>query len=839
MIKGRVITWVAAYWTCGAYIALMSAGWERWLWAFLALLLPLLLLLLRRLERAHALIILVVFALSIVNNGWTAANNKTRIELPDGTEALLSGTIASSIKLDGDRASFTMMTERIDANEISAAISERVRVNLRLTSIEELESAKTWQRGASLIIRGQFKRPPTASNWDSFDYKQYLLTKRTHWLFEVKGLGEVETAKGRVWRLQHMLSWADQGQVLLGDRLEQLFPQELQGLMKSQTIGLRDELEPELYRKFSHIGLSHILAISGLHVGIFTAVVLRSLKLLGLSRERCLLICIALIPAYALLTGAAPPVIRAGLMAMIGLEAARRNRLKDGASILGIAVILMLLWDPYMLSSISFQLSVLITLGLILGVRPVSGLLPIPHQAIRGTVAVTVVAQVVSFPLTIYYFNHFSLLSFPANLIFVPVISILVIPLTILALLLTYVSVNVAGWLSLLVTWMMKVILSGIDLLARLDPFGSVWPSPPVWWIVLYYLMVAVFIQCMIWYKRIEIKPISRNELKLSRKKWLLMAMLSATCLAMLLAYGYNPERWRTEGEVSFIDVGQGDAILVRTPDRYNILIDSGGTLRFSRKGEEWRERFDPYEVGKDTLVPIFKKRGIRQLDALILTHLDQDHIGGALAVLQEIPVRRIIFNGMINKQDASIQLFNKALELGIPIYTAERGRSMKLGSHTNLTFLHPNPLNDGISLDTKQNDASVVFLLQIYNSRFLMTGDMEERAELGLLSWLTGEGAYSSMIAADEEADRRIDVLKVAHHGSKTSTIEAWLEYWQPSSAVISAGRNNMYGHPHPSVVERLLARDIAIYRTDLQGEVRFMVTPKGMTSATKWTYP
>jgi len=293
--------------------------------------------------------------------------------------------------------------------------------------------------------------------------------------------------------------------------------------------------------------------------------------------------------------------------------------------------------------------------------------------------------------------------------------------------------------------------------------------------------------------------------------------------LMLLLITGYQPAYSQGTGYIEFIDVGQGDCALITTPSGKHILVDGGGTVSFRKAKDAWRERREPFEVGAKTVVPLLKKRGIHRLDAVILTHGDQDHIGGLQAVIDSIPVEAVVINGSLAESKTMTTLMETALTKRIPVYAASRGMKLQPDDATRLEVIYPLMPEEAlhpIPIVKEQNHRSIVFRLDMNGASFLFTGDMDETAEkeaLGL-ERLTSSGMTTPQLSS-------INVMKVAHHGSKTSTSAAWLDYWQPEAAVISVGASNLYGHPHPTVVDRLNAQQIRIYRTDHQGEVQMRV--------------
>ena len=308
--------------------------------------------------------------------------------------------------------------------------------------------------------------------------------------------------------------------------------------------------------------------------------------------------------------------------------------------------------------------------------------------------------------------------------------------------------------------------------------------------------------------------------------------------MTVLVWYAYDPHAWTFKGNVHFIDVGQGDAILIRTPYDRVVLIDGGGTPTFRGPDEAWKERRDPYEVGNKLLVPLLKKRGVHRIDVLVASHQDTDHIGGLQAVLEQIPVRSLWFNGTWKGNETSEKLFRTAIEKGVKLLAADAGQTVTLDKHTEMIVLAPQTGGRPIETEEEQNGRSVVLLMRMYGTRFLFTGDMTTEEERAILKhWQLAEGKFRPGDGTESAstAPYPIDVLKVAHHGSKSSTSAEWIAFWRPKQAVISVGSRNVYGHPHEQVTGRLSDAGVTVYRTDLHGEVQVTVTEAGMMTRTK----
>lgn len=832
-----------------------------------------------------------------------------------------AGVIASPVERDGDRVDFVVKLSGIGQNQLESqaaaneakvemqtevnagagaakktaavvgteaevqARGERVAVQIKLQEESEIAEAALWQRGDRVVIEGEMIQPQVARNFGGFDYRAYLLTQRIHWLLKGTGTASVKVNPQVSWEPSTILRWNDKARSVLGAEMSRLFQEPHAGYMKGLVIGIQKELDPETFRQFSQLGLTHILAISGMHVAVYVGVILVLLRRCRLTRETALTVTLLLVPVYVLLSGAGPSVIRAGIMSMIALLAARLGMLKDGLNILAASALMMLVWNPYLLLTVSFQLSFLVTAGLMIYTPLAAPLFRRLPGWLGSSLSVTIIAQLVSFPLTIYYFNQFSLLSIAANLLLVPFITFLVLPLGTLALLLGRVWNAAALLTAQLAEFLNNITFAAVEWVNGFTAGVLIWASPSFLWICLYYGLLYGLLHAL---KRRteamlvpqfmddETRPLAELERpeppgngrwKIGRNaniksgnttnqpdllstansgraalafqafpqagptRWFsLAAVLCAVGLALLLYRGYYAEDLNGTGAISYLDIGQGDSSLITTPGGSHILVDGGGTVSFGNR-EEWRIRRSPFEVGAKTLLPLLKQRGIHRLDAVILTHGDQDHAGGLQAVLEGMPVSALLFNGTLADTEPYTKLMKTALDAGIRLYPVQQGMTLVPDEATRLNFLWPEPRADRQTLQEvveDQNHESVVFRLEMNGRSFLFTGDMDMAAEENILRSASQSGIRQG---------RPIDALKVAHHGSKTATSADWLAFWTPGAAVISAGVNNLYGHPNGGVLDRLADANTEIYRTDQQGEIQLRVGKEGITVRHKLT--
>ncbi|MFF2090361.1 DNA internalization-related competence protein ComEC/Rec2 [Paenibacillus sp. NPDC058174] len=862
MLNRRPIVWFAVCWVFGSAAAAAMSAAAMGLAVAALVVTALALVLCRQATPRLAVVCLLGCSVAAGERLWADARNVTALpELLSAAEAAtpstsyqveVLGVIGSPVEIDGDRAMFRVTAETVSVGGEAAPrqLRERLLVHVRLEQQPHQAVAAEWQRGDRVRIAGELTLPASSSNSGGFDYRRYLSSQKIHWLLKAKGIGAVEVSPGPGWSAAALLGRVDQARGWLGARLGSMYPSDQSGYMQGLVLGIREDLDPQQFQQFSRLGLTHILAISGLHVAVFMYVLGAVLRFMRMTRERMLVTLMFAVPVYVMLAGASPSVIRAGLMAVLGLLAARMDKLKDGLHLLAAAAVLMLAWEPYYIGDVSFQLSFIVTAGLIIGVPRLRKTMPDWKRGrwLLDLTAVTVVAQAASFPVSIYYFNQFHVLSLPANLLLVPFISSIVMPIGAIALfigsfwylggkLLAIASIygnNVTFWL--------------VDQMAQVDFLRSIWATPPIWWIAAWYVLFIAAVRLLPSTKtslqaQME-QPEETTDLSLPAEeqealtahpgtKWRSRALwLVGLGAAVLLFYAYYPDMLNRDGTVHILDVGQGDAIYVRTPEGKRMLIDGGGTLSFRKPGEEWRDRSDPFEVGKKVLVPLLMKRGVHKLDLLVISHLDSDHIRGLTAVIETIPVKGILWNGSMKKVEDAQSLLKLAVKQKIPLYRAEAGQQWKLGDDTALTVLWPEAVSPNeqadIPIEKDQNPRSVVLHLSMYNSSFLLTGDIDSPTESAINRLWRDAPPISGNCCSS------VDVLKVAHHGSRYSTSDEWLRFWHPYHAVASVGATNTYGHPHPDVIGRLKSAGSDFLRTDVYGEVSYKANKKGLFVST-----
>ena len=532
-------------------------------------------------------------------------------------------------------------------------------------------------------------------------------------------------------------------------------------LARAFLLGQGQALPAEQREAMRRVGLAHLVAVSGLNVGMVAALLLalllrapRALRLLGALAGVC---------TYALLVGPLPSLLRAVLMALVVGGALLLRRLPQSCNGLAAACLLMVLLDPSWVSDPGFQLSVAATAGLLALTRPLAARLR-RLGAAGPPLAVTLAAQLATLPWALAAFGRFSAISPLANLVAVPWAG------AVLAVSLAWAVARLAiGAAADRLLALLDLLAAPIAWLERLPP--SPWISVAVraeWWAA--WGATAL----LAWW---VVRPAGRLA---ALGRGLGAAGLLATSVALP-----GPEL-----EVVMLDVGQGDSVLLRDGGRA-LLVDGGG----------WRRP----GFGGRVLVPALGALGVRRLDALAVTHADLDHCAGAADLLAELPVGEVWVPPGIEASGCGARLVAASRA---PVLRLAAGDRRALG-RWRLRALGPERRADDPARSRSENDASLVLLAEAGGRGVLLTGDLEARGESALLSrW--------------GEASLACDLLKVAHHGSKGSTTPRFLAAASPRLALVSAGAGNPYGHPAEPVLRRLAGRGTPLLRTDRDGMVR-----------------
>lgn len=673
-------------------------------------------------------------------------------------------------KIDGDLLQITAK---------DAQYNEKLLIRYTIKSEEEkhvLENISFYN--SFCLVSGTLAKPKRAKNPNGFNYREYLAMNQIYWIVN-SGNNPLQNCSAQK---SSPIVLVKQLRFFGIHYLETHFPSEIASLSAALIFGDRSMLDPELLNDYQKTGIVHLLAISGLHVSLLIGMVFYLGIRIGFTRQFMESFLLAIIPIYALLTGASPSVNRSCLMIFLVLIASKwKHRLKlISIDAISLAFILYLFYDPFIIFDIGFQLSFTVSLAIILSVQRI---LINEQSNVSQMLATSITAQLAAMPFLLYHYFQMPITSLLANLLYIPLFSFIYMPGLYI---LFFIQLLFGKTPQLLITLFEKVIHFSNQLIGIFShvPLGQFVPGRPNFLFLLIYgfLISLIF---YIWESKFNVKW-KRN-------------LFFCSILLFTLQPIWN---WLNPfGEVTMIDVGQGDSILIHLPfGKGNYLIDTGGTLQFSE--EKWKQREKSFEVGRDIVVPFLKSKGITKLDKLILTHGDLDHIGGSLSIMNELKVKQIVLPDVAEESETEKRIIKAAKLKGIPVIKRSKGMQWESGENI-FTILSPERNFSG-----GRNSGSLTILAQIAGFSWFFGGDLDQAGEERVIK---------------DFPNLHVDVLKAGHHGSRTSSSPLFIKQTKPRVALISAGEKNRFGHPHQEVLQLLKQENVRIYRTDLQGAITY----------------
>lgn len=673
----------------------------------------------------------------------------------------VSGTIISSVKQTDKIISFTLRQ-----NESNKRILVTYFRPHDFSSLNEEAQSFSFTYRAICTISGTLESPNEATNPFEFNYRKYLFEQGiTHQLI-VENTNDINCHERRSF-FTTINKVRDR---LIVQANERLHPQ-IASWQQALIFGNKDELDESVELLFQRWGLSHLLAISGLHVGIIVALVyVLLIRFFGVTREKTRLIVMLFLPVYALLAGGQPSVWRAALMTLFIIILGTKQIKVSRLDVLSIVFLLLIIINKYIIFHVGFQFSFAVTLGLILSAKWFST----AQSRIEMIFQISFIAQMMIVPLQMYYFYHFQPLSILLNVIIVPYFSIFVIPSMFFSFLLYMLPQAIGDVLQTIFMSIHETVLSGINYLDRYVNMPFISGEVTIHIAIVYYILLfGMMIQ------------LTKN----ARRNALYFGFGICLLLTFIIAKPYMSKM----GSVTMLDIGQGDAFVIELPYRKGIfLIDAGATFDF--------DSFEPKEtIYKNIIRPYLMGRGIREIDAIFVSHAHLDHHGSVRFIIDDFSVRELFVDAYFAEDDA--ELLNWLHDEDVRVERASFTEEIVRNGHTFYVVSPDRNHHD-------KNDNSLVLFTKIGNRNWLFTGDISKSVEEQIVR------TFPNM---------QVDMLKVAHHGSNTSTADELLEVLSPKAAFIPVGRKNRYGHPDKDVVELLEQSGVDVYRTDEDGAVQY----------------
>lgn len=561
--------------------------------------------------------------------------------------------------------------------------------------------------------------------------------------------------------------------------------------------------------------MSHILAVSGMHITYLIIGIHICLKnIIGTRNTK--IITIILLVCYLLLIGLSASVVRAVIMGIMVILSKLLYRKSDIATTLALSLLVNLMYNPYSILQIGLQFSYGGTIGILFFQKNILKI----FQSIRmkkkimlknkwiekleEILSVTFSAQMIILPLMLFHFNIVGIYFFITNIL----VNILIGPIVLLGFvfcIVSFINTSFSKFISIFLTIGVRILVK-ISLFSQL-PFAKIYISTPkIWKIILFYLTMFIFNYLYSLYQKRKVNMSERRiknllalfkyKFRENRKKWLvILQIIIIICLVIKII----PK----DLKIYFIDVGQGDSTFIVTPNNKTILIDGGGSIS------------SDFDVGKRILLPYILDRGFSKIDYIFISHFDQDHVAGLFEILEELKIEKVYISKQIEKTENYEKFIKIVKKKKINVHEVKAGNRIQI--EKNLYFDILWPIEDQITTNVLNNNA-IVCNLHYKNFSMLFTGDIEEISEKQILK-----------LYSDSKKLLKTDILKVAHHGSKTSSTSEFLNAVKAKFAVIGVGKNNNFGHPSQQVIQRLQESGVKVYRTDENGEISIIINRKG----------
>ena len=757
---------------------------------------------------------LILYACVLAGVGYWLldASRNNDVDLPfhaGQREVTLSGVVTEPVEHAPGRVTMIVAVESVKRD----TASRQARGNLRLTwrpceQGNECEWDTDVFRGDRVTVRARLRPPFGTRNPGGFDYGAYLRGRGIHAVAVVRGPDRIQVHHPAVfdfneWVWWQIDRWRDQVRRAAGATLRQ----PARGLFLGMIVGEQNDIPWDVRDDFMTTGTVHIISISGSHLGLLAFVsflgvrgITRRMPARWLEKLSCVLtpkqlavlVTIPMVVFYTLLSGVHVATVRSLLMILLYLFAVWIGHERQIIIALGIAALFATLSDPRAIYDLSFQLSYISVLAIALVFRwsksdydedemPQSLVVRLKHWG-KQYALMTLAATMGTVPLVAYYFNQVAWLGMLANAVVVPFVGLLVVPLGLGASMI----VLLAGLEQLPLGWVHQEIMNGltsvVGFMAAIP--GAEWhvASPSISSIAGFYLCLMAVL--------------------LSRNTALRVVSVSAL-ICCLLWWVWSP-RYVFEDDalrVTFLDVGQGDATVLELPGGETILVDGGAAY------ERW-------DIGRMVVGPYLWDRGIRRLTHVIATHPQLDHVGGLPWIIEHFEIDHYWSNG-IQRTNHFYQRLRDALEKkGLAERIARAGKEIIKEGPCRLISLNPPLADHGSTLHELRgpdlNNLSVVLSLTCGKQSILLTADAEVEALTGLIPHPLVETAT---------------VVKIPHHGAKSSLNPQWIQRLNAETAVVSAGRGNRYGHPAEKVLQAYDRMDV--YRTDSDGAIVLSVKP------------
>ena len=582
--------------------------------------------------------------------------------------------------------------------------------------------------GDKLQVNGSISKPKNNTIPNLFNYKKYLERKKIYNIVYADSVKKISNNENIIYYIKNKLI----------ERIDNIPKSKM--YIKAFVLGLKDEINKDVLSSYSENGISHLFAISGMHISLFSMVIFFFIKKISYNNYYNYLVVLTFLIFYMLILDSPISVVRTIVMFIIFAINKLFNLKISRVDLMILVFIVISLFDPYVIYEISFQFSYVISFFLVVFNKKI-------NNSKNKKLYMSFICFLVSFPIVIYNFYQVSLISILLNLFMIPFVSIIIFPLSIITLIFPF--------LDNLLYIFIKILESISLFINKFDIFKLQLSKPSLILVIIYYILIIFSIY---------------------NRKYLVLFILT-------IIIHKNYTYFDNNLNVLYLDVNQGDSTLI-TYKNNTILIDTGGSYFYDN-------------MSLSRTIPYLKSIGRNKINYLILTHGDYDHMGESINLIENFKVEKVIFNcGEFN--DLEKELIKVLEKKKIKYYSCIKELNI---DNSKLYFLQTKEYDN-------ENDNSNVIYIELDGYKFMLMGDSGIEKEKDIL---------------DKYNICDIDVLKVGHHGSKTSSDKKFIDEIKPKYSIISVGKNNRYGHPNKEVLDTLI--DSKIYRTDQDGSIMFKI--------------
>ena len=677
-------------------------------------------------------------------------------------------------KVDGDQLQFygTVLKKK----KYGKVKKEKIVGFYQLKNEKEQIFWKKNQNFIELTAKGSLEQPENNRNFAQFNYRKFLKRETIHWVLKINKFEKVEKKKIAIWQIPKIVDLLRRKLLL---HIESYPIDKVGEFTGALLFGNSNQLEETTRLNFSKLGLIHLLSISGVHVQYLVAVFRRLFRRFKLSKELTDEALLMMLPLYGALTGGQTSIFRAVSMRWLPILGEKIKLQCSSLDAWSLTLIISLWLKPTQIFSVGFQLSYLLTLFLLL--FPLN-LIDFLKYDVMKSLFISSMMLLMSIPILAYHFYEFSWATVIATSLFTLIFIYGLLPI-LLALLIASIFWLNQPFFQFLVE-IVGILISWIEsFLQKINSIGSFMITtgrPKFIFIFLFFSCILIFI------------------MQLEKRKH---RFLSLVTLCVSLACLIFSTRFDSSLKVVVLDVGQGDSILIK--DRFGkgaYLIDTGGALTFEKK--KWAKKKKNTSIAQNKLIPALKAEGISYLNGVFISHGHVDHMGALAELSESIPIKEISYATGSETKPAFRKALKKLKKAGTRLNSLLAPEEWSISSDIKLKALYPSEVGQGDNRD------SLTLYAEIGQISWLFTGDLDSEGELKLLQ---------------KYPKAKVNVLKVGHHGSSTSSSSIFLKTIEAKVGLISAGLDNQFQHPRPETISRLKEQNMIIFRTDLDGAIYY----------------